>query len=223
MAVLISSGYAIRELFIKGVQPRTVPVDYWQTSKSCGIVISAIEMINHVFNLQRMMDRQLRARFVGVGYLGQFLAGCLYSMPSLLVFLVASRHQAYGSKLQSMSFLVIKTIFNVEMLEKIKLFQSWVRNERKELSSVKIYCVRIGFLCAVGLLASFLEDIRVVYSVTGIFINSVIALVVPGYCAIIRPQSLKMKDSLHDRFFDRLLPFLAIGVVSLYMVELLHK
>ena len=244
--MFISSGYAIRELFLKGVQPRTVPIDKWQTSKSCGMVISGIEMINHVFNLQRMMNPQLRARFVGVGYWSLYFSGCFYSIPSLLMYLVAALHQAYGSRLQSMSFLVIKdipvvrllsalfpiatiygmiamTIFNVEMLEKIKLFQSWVRNEQKELSSLKIYVVRVGFLCLVGLLASCFEDIRIVYSIAGIFINSVVALVVPGYCAFIRSPAMKARDSFHDRWLDKTLIYLGVGVILLYLGEAVLK
>ena len=241
-AVFISSGYAIRELFLKGASSkRAIKLSVSSFAHSCGYTISSIEMINHVLNLRRFIRHELREQFSSIGYGALFFCSLMMVLPSLLIF------QAYeGKDLPSIYFmlfqhnivvkllyfsmgtgliygLAIYTIFNVEMLEKIKLFQSWVRNEQKELSSLKIYVVRVGFLCLVGLLASCFEDIRIVYSIAGIFINSVIALVVPGYCAFIRSPAMKARDSFHDRWLDKTLIYLGVGVILLYLGEAVLK
>ena len=119
--------------------------------------------------------------------------------------------------------LALYTIFNIEMLEKLKFFQSLLRNEHHELSSHKIFTARLLFFLLIALLSTFLSDIRKIYSVSGAVINSLICLVIPGWLGIRRDKGLKNRDSWISGVLDMAAFGVGIFTIVLYLKETLFK
>ena len=217
-------------------------VQYWkfdQISLSCGYVISSLEMTNTVLNLRRLMSEQTRHKFQTVGYASQYFCAVVSALAALIMYMAF-----YQRGLQDLYFktffehkvfkvlyffyplilannLLSCTIFEIEMLEKIKMFQKMLRNEARELSRSKIFIARITFFSLIAVIASFLSDLRKVYSISGIFLNSSIALIIPGYLSFKRPQQLRMKDSTVNTWTHALAIFFGLLTIVLYIKETL--
>jgi Transmembrane amino acid transporter protein len=219
-------------------------VQYWkfdQVSLSCGYVISSLEMTNTVLNLRRLMSEKIRHKFQTVGYVSQYFCAIVSAVAALIMYVAFYErglqdlyfktffeHQAFKIlyffyPLILANNLLSCTIFEIEMLEKIKLFQKLLRNDARELSIGKIFLARITFFSLVAVVASFLSDLRKVYSISGIFLNSSIALIIPGYLSFKRPEQLRMKDSTVDKLVDAGMIFFGLLTIVLYVKESLLK
>ena len=94
------------------------------------------------------------------------------------------------------------TIFNMEMLEKIKAVQRFLRDEDQNLKRWNVLACRVTFLIIVVIISSFLTDLRIVYAINGIMLNSFIGLIIPGALAFLRPKILRDKDALWLKVSD---------------------
>ena len=107
------------------------------------------------------------------------------------------------------------TIYNMEMLEKIKAFQSFVRDSDKNLKSLNVLVCRILFVAIVIFLSIFIRDLRLVYAINGVFLNSFIGLIFPGIMGIIRDKKLRDKDSAFNSWSDK--ACIVAGLFSIVM------
>ena len=105
------------------------------------------------------------------------------------------------------------SIYNMEMLEKIRSIQSFVRDSNKNLKSMNILACRIIFVTGVVLLTIVVKDLRLVYAINGVFLNSFIGLIIPGVLGITRNEEIRNKDSRYNRIVDILC--VAAGNLSL--------
>lgn len=94
------------------------------------------------------------------------------------------------------------TIFNMEMLEKITAFQTFLRDENKNLRGWNVLLARIVFVSLVIFISIFLTDLRIVYAINGVFLNSFIGLIIPGMLGITRSSGFRCKDSLFIKVSD---------------------
>jgi hypothetical protein len=238
----LSLAYGIEGLFNNSFTNPSA--EYWKFDKislSCGYVISSLEMTNTVLNLRRLMSEDKRHKFQTVGYYSQYFCAVVSAVAALIMYVAFYErglkdlyfktffdHQVF--KVLYFFYPIILannllscTIFEIEMLEKIKLFQKLLRNEARELSRSKIFFARIIFFSLVAFIASYLSDMRKVYSISGIFLNSSIALVIPGYLSFKRPKKLRMKDSTVNTWTHALAIFFGLLTIVLYIKETLFK
>ncbi len=109
----------------------------------------------------------------------------------------------------------LMTIYNTEMLEKIKSVQNFVRDKNRNLRSKNVLICRIMFISGVVVVSLFFTDLRLVYAFNGIFLNSVVGLIIPGILAISRKDHHKARDTEYDRIGD--LACFAAGSLSILL------
>ena len=221
--VLLSSFYAVQRLRSHGVSSKVVSFRWRESSLSCGYVITSFEVINYVLNIRRLMKD--REQFPAVGYSSLYFCALLYVVPSLLMYLgfegsadpkledlyyrtfTAIAFMKLLNELMGANFLyglTSMTIYNMEMLEKIRLLKPFIRDKDGGLRSANVLAVRVFFVALVVLLSHFVRDLRLVYSLTGVFLNSFIGLIIPGLIGVLRSAADRQKDALSMRLSDLL-------------------
>lgn len=107
------------------------------------------------------------------------------------------------------------SIYNTEMLEKIKAMRDFVRDQDRNLKSTNVLFSRFVFIGVVVLLSLVVTDLRLVYAINGIFLNSFIGLIIPGFLAITRKSELRIMDSAFNMTGDWLC--IISGVLALVL------
>lgn len=235
--LFISNWYAFGRLFegkysLEDTQPLTLE----RIVLSCGFVISGLEIVNFILNMRRMMKR--KENFSKVGYTSLTLCSLLFVLPSLLL------HITYGKELLDIDLyyklfqdnivvkslagcmcvvfaysIIVNAIYNVEMLEKLALIENLLRDKEHRLSSWRILLGRLIFLLASVLTSYFLEDLKFLMAMVGLFLNSFIGLIVPGFIGCFRPKASRSKKfSIFYAIADFLLLVLGFAIITLYFV-----
>lgn len=112
------------------------------------------------------------------------------------------------------------TIFNMEMLEKVKAVQGFLRDENQNLKGKNVLFCRIVFLLVVIIISSFLTDLRVVYAINGILLNSFIGLIIPGALGFSRIKLFRSQDSFLMKFSDLLCIATGLFALGAYFYDL---
>ena len=238
--VVVCSYFGVKELAGKnGVSPHVKNWDFKDIGLSCGYVISSIELVNNILNYRRMMARGIQSDFRRTGYLALYLVGVQCIFPSLILYLAYQNRGLqdfyFRTFLDSQIIKVLYccfslnmilgalkySIFSIEMLEKLKYFQGWLRNDKHELSTGKVFSLRLTYLVLTMILAYFLSDIRKVYSITGIYFNSFIALIIPAGLSFIRPDYMKATDSKITKASDLLALSVGCFTIAIYVIQTL--
>lgn len=201
---------------------------------SCGFVISSMEIVNFILNMRRMMKD--KSKFSRVGYSSLAFCSTLFILPSLLL------HTTYGDKMKSVDLyyklfasnvivrvlvacmssvflyhIVVNAICSVELLEKLKISQTLLRDSTHNLSSRRILGGRLIFLGLSVTTAYFVTDLKIVMAFVGIFLNTIIGLIIPGFIGICRPATIKHpRESCYFRFTDILILCLGLMLVVAY-------
>ena len=238
--IAVSSYFGFKEyLNEEGVNPHVKNWDFKDIGLSCGYVISSIELVNNILNYRRMMARGIQSDFRRTGYLALYLVGVQCIFPSLILYLAYQNRGLqdfyFRTFLDSQIIKVLYccfslnmilgalkySIFSIEMLEKLKYFQGWLRNDKHELSTGKVFSLRLTYLVLTMILAYFLSDIRKVYSITGIYFNSFIALIIPAGLSFIRPDYMKATDSKITKASDLLALSVGCFTIAIYVIQTL--
>lgn len=237
--VMTSSGFAVVSLVKDGPDR-----DYIQSyrfdglSISSGYAITCLEVISFVLNIRRMSAN--KSQFKKVGYGSLYFCSTLYMIPAMLLYL------AYGSEiadvqlyykiftkywpvkilnmLMNVNFLFgmcSLTMFNLEMLEKIRITQQFLRDENHNLRTWNVLICRFSFLALVIFLSFFIKDLRLVNALTGIFLNSFIGMIIPGFLGLARPRIHRKNDSFVTVVSDSSCIFFGIVSIALYIYETL--
>lgn len=172
-----------------------------------------------------------KTKFTMVGYTSMYFCGLLYIVPSLLMYLAYNKtglkdlyyqtFSEYGTikvfnVLMNINFLFglsSMNIYNMEMLEKVRCTSFLIRDSQGNLSSSKVITSRIVFTSIVLFFALFLTDLRIIYAINGVFLNSFIGLIIPGLLGLLRSSEYRSKDTITERFGDS--ACLVCGVLSL--------
>lgn len=107
--------------------------------------------------------------------------------------------------LMSLNFLygiVMFCIFNMEMLEKIKAFQKLVRDDDGHLKTLNVAIARFIFMLVVVLLSLFAHRFTEVFALNGIFMCSIIGLIIPGILSRTRVEAFRYKDTIWVKLLD---------------------
>jgi len=176
-----------------------------------------------------------------VGYSTMYFCGLLYVIPALIMYLAYSsttdpplQDLYYKTFLDNPIFKFLNyfmninfvygmcsfTIYNMEMLEKIKAVQTFLRDSEGNLRSFNVFMCRIVFLISVLIMSVFLTDLRLVYAFNGIFLNSFIGLIIPGLLGVTRNSEYRKKDSPGAIFSDWLCVGSGIASFLIYFIDL---
>ena len=112
-------------------------------------------------------------------------------------------------------------IYNIEMLEKIRAFQGFIRDKNKNLKGFNVFLLRTIFMCLVAGISLFLNDLRVIYAINGIFLNSFIGLIIPGLLGLARAPLTRAKDSPLIVFADYTCIFAGVFALLGFFVSML--
>lgn len=237
--LLSSMGFGFFKIFKDGED-----WDHVQTfsikdlSISMGYAITSLEVINYILNLRRLMAKQ--SLYTKVGYGSLFFCGSLYVLPGLLIYLAYSNEvkdkQLYYqlflthwpvkvlNVLMNINFLYgcyVFSTFNMEMLEKVKGVKDLLRDENNNLRTINVLIGRVVFLAVVVVVSIWITDLRLVYAVTGIFMNSFIGMIVPGFLGILRPREYRAKDRFSETIGDWLCVILGLTAILWYFLDLI--
>ena len=239
--MFISSGYAISQLMDKGMSSGVETVRWKESSISCGYVISSMEVINYILNGKPKPDpvRRLmrdKSQFAAVGYSAMYFCAAIYVVPALLMYMayegnldpklqdlyyrtfIAKSFIKFLNDLMNINFLygmTSFTIYNMEMLEKIKMFKPLIRDQEMNLRSFNVLMFRVVFVVGVLLISTFITDLRLVYAFNGVLLNSFIGLIIPGLMGVMRTEQNRSKDSFAAKCSDWLC--LIAGALSLLL------
>lgn len=191
--------------------------------------------------MRRLMSDKSKFTSVGIKSLG--FCGVLYVIPSLLIYLAYSPGNKAGLEISdlyyqtflhfSIVFRILNylmtinfvygicsfTIYNMEMLEKIKAVQTFLRDSEGNLRSLNLLVYRILFIISSLLLASLLSDLRLVYAINGIFLNSIIGMIIPGLIGIFRGER-RISDNFAVRIGDYVCVLAGVLCIVLFFVDL---
>ena len=236
--VVLSLFFGSKELVRSGLSNKAVTTySFRDLSCSFGYVLGTVDVLNTLFNIRRLSKPEKRRFFTTAGYFSLYSASFVVVVPSLVMYLAYQGRGLTDLYYETFSKeFVVKAcilliplnqiigiskacIFTVEMLEKIKLFQRCIRNEGQEISGLKVFLFRLLMLFGVGFAASFLSDVRKVYSMIGIFCNATISLIVPGLLAKWRPRYLRGKETRWTKLKDWLCVFVGGFIICVYVLE----
>ena len=110
-------------------------------------------------------------------------------------------------------------IYGVEMFEKMKFTQWMLRNDRRELSEVKVFCARMILGVTAGVIAYFLTDLRLVFSLTGVFFSTSICMIISGVVTFSRMADVRPKDSFWKKLMDGLSVIFGVLAILLFIIE----
>lgn len=110
-------------------------------------------------------------------------------------------------------------IFNMEMLEKVKATQKYLRSENGELKRLNVLITRIVFSAIVVAISYFLTDLRIVYAVTGVLLNSFVGLIISAVLGRTRPAAYRAKDTTYTEIMDWLCITLGFSSLGLYFYD----
>lgn len=235
--LLTSNGYALVRLFKGEISTeQTKPVTLEGIVLSCGFVISSLEIVNFILNMRRMMSEKVK--FSKVGYTSLGLCALLFILPALLL------HVTYGKELVGVDLyyslfkdniavkvltwgmcivfiyhIIVNAIYNVELLEKLALIQNLLRDKDHNLSSWRILLSREIFLAVCLITSYYLEDLRKVMAMVGLFLNTFIGMIIPGVIGCFRPRSIRStRLAAFYAIADCLLLMLGVAIVVLYFI-----
>ena len=163
-------------------------------SQSIGYSISALEIIGYILNVRRMIKK--KKDFLKACKVSFLITSLMYLIPGLLMYLrfgvsllnVPLYYKAYSTIwivyifdcLMTLNFiytLPIQTYFSMELLEKTRLSRTILRDSNLNLDHIKVVVCRIVFITLIAILTFMITDIQMVYSLSGILINSLLGLV----------------------------------------------
>lgn len=171
-----------------------------------------------------------KSRFTMVGYSSMYFCGLLYVIPSLLMYAAYNKtglEDLYYKTfieysaikvfnvLMNINFLFglsSMNIYNMEMLEKVKCTSFLIRDSEGNLSKTRVINSRIFFTIIVLFFSIFLTDLRIIYAINGVFLNSFIGLIIPGLLGLLRSNEFRAKDTIGERLGDTMC--LTCGVLS---------
>ena len=238
--VLVSAGLSADKLARDGVSPHVRAVRWQEMSLSCGYVITSLEVVNYILNIRRLMKD--RAGFPAVGYFSLYLCSLMYLVPGMLVYLalegipdpklqelyyrtfISYRIVRVMSELMNVNFIygmTSLTIYNMEMLEKIRLIKPLLRDKEDNLRSINVLVLRIVFVACVLVISIYVTDLRLVYALIGIFLNSFIGMIIPSSMGIWRDREFRRKDSILMKFNDWACLVAGLFAILLFFVDLL--
>ena len=238
LMVAICTYFAVKELFGQnGVSPHVKKWDIKEMGMSFGYVISSVEVVSTILNFRRMMAEDIRPGFRRTSYFALYSIGLLCIFPSLLLYL-AFEHRGlkdlyfktfldtpiikflyYSFSLNMILGATKNSIFSVEILEKLKFFDECLRNEQRELSTVKVFSMRIAYVLVTMGISSCFSDFRKVYSFAGIYTNSFIALIIPAGISFIRPSHIKQTDSNFTKISDVIAFSVGCFTIAIYIIQ----
>lgn len=209
-------------------------------SISAGYAITSLEVINYILNLRRLVANQSMYRVVGYGSL--FFCGTLYILPGLLVYL-AYAGEIQDTQLYYQLFLVhwpvrflnylmnlnflygayCMATFNMEMLEKVKGVKNLLRDEKNNLKTRNVVIGRVMFLAIVLIISIWITDLRLVYAITGIFMNSFVGMIIPGLLGVLRAVEFRRRDNIAIKLSDWSCIIFGLGSILLYFFDLSSK
>lgn len=171
-----------------------------------------------------------KSKFTMVGYSSMYFCGLLYVIPSLLMYAAYNNNGLdelyYKTFLQYSTIKVFNVlmninflfglssmnIYNMEMLEKVRCTSFLIRDSEGNLSKTKVINSRIFFTVLVLVISLFLTDLRIIYAINGVFLNSFIGLIIPGLLGLLRSNDFRAKDTIGEKFGDSIC--LICGVLS---------
>lgn len=235
--VLTSTGFAVVSLIKDGLDASYIEATkYEDISISSGYAITCLEVINYVLNIRRMMVN--KSQFKRIGYSSLYFCSVLYLFPGLLMYLAYGREihdvQLYYkiftkywpvkilNYLMNVNFLYgmcSLTMFNMEMLEKVKAVQVLLRDEQHNLRTVNVLICRFVFLGLVIFASLFIHDLRIVNAITGIFLNSFVGMIIPGILGFTRLAVNRKQDTTVTKLSDLSCIILGLGLVVVYILE----
>ena len=237
--VVISTTFAIVHIIREGESVQVVEWSAKNMSISSGYVISSMEVINYILNVRRMMSD--KKDFLKVGYSSLYFCGFLYFIPSLFIYLAYTdsginelyyktflhylpiKILNYFMNLNFLYGMLSFTIYNMEFLEKIRSFKTILRDDRGELRSWNVLFCRLAFLSLVLTISYFLTDLRLVYAINGIFLNSFIGLIIPGYLGLTRIAKKRSTDTAYAKISDLMCIVCGLFTFVLFFVDLVWK
>ena len=176
-----------------------------------------------------------KTKFTFVGYTSLYFCAVIYVVPALLMYLAYESEQnpipdlyfkkfittgfiKFLNDLMNVNFLygmTSFTIYNMEMLEKIKFFKPLIRDQDMNLRSLNVLMFRVVFVVGVLVISIFITDIRLVYAFNGVLLNSFIGLIIPGLMGLMRSEKNRSRDTFVDKSSD--LFCLVAGALSLLL------
>jgi Transmembrane amino acid transporter protein len=177
-----------------------------------------------------------KTKFTFVGYSALYFCAAIYVVPALLMYLAYEGNQnpklqdlyyrtfiaktfiKFLNDLMNINFLygmTSFTIYNMEMLEKIKIFKPLIRDQDMNLRSFNVLMFRVVFVIAVLVISTFITDLRLVYAFNGVLLNSFIGLIIPGLMGLMRSEKNRERDSIVAKSSDWFC--LISGVLSLLL------
>ena len=198
-------------------------------SQSIGYSISALEIIGYILNVRRMIKR--KKDFLKTCKVSFLITSLMYLIPGLLMYLrfgvtllnVPLYYKAYSTIwivyifdcLMTLNFiytLPIQTYFSMELLEKTRLSRTILRDSNLNLDHTKVVVCRIVFITLIAILTFLITDIQMVYSLSGILINSLLGLLLPRLLDILRPIEIR------DPRETKVVKYMDYGLVCLGLI-----
>ena len=206
-------------------------------SLSIGYSISALEIIGYILNIRRMFkDKRDFTKACTVGFM---VTSLLYLIPGLLIYLrfggnlvyIPLYYKAYSdfSIIALFDCLLTVTLlhallgtvcFSMELFERTTISRLLLRDASSNLSHSKIVACRLLLLTLVALATYLMTDIQLVYSMSGIVVNSILGLILPGLLGILRPVDIRdPNESRVVKYMDYGLVGLGVIAQIVYLVE----
>ena len=114
------------------------------------------------------------------------------------------------------------TVFIIEMLEKTKATQALFRDKYQNLCARKVVFGRIVFIALMTMALMLVTDLRLVYALSGVMINSFVGLIIPGLVGLLRPIEIRTPDeSIAWKISDHIIILLGVITQVVYIASLL--
>ena len=114
------------------------------------------------------------------------------------------------------------TVFIIEMLEKTKATQALFRDKDQNLCARKVVFGRIVFIALMTMALMLVTDLRLVYALSGVMINSFVGLIIPGLVGLLRPIEIRTPDeSIAWKISDHIIILLGVITQVMYIASLL--
>ena len=114
------------------------------------------------------------------------------------------------------------TVFIIEMLEKTKATQALFRDKDQNLCARKVVFGRIVFIALMTMALMLVTDLRLVYALSGVMINSFVGLIIPGLVGLLRPIEIRTPDeSIAWKISDHIIILLGVITQVVYIASLL--
>lgn len=113
------------------------------------------------------------------------------------------------------------TVFVINMLEKTKATQALFRDKDQNLSASKVVFGRIVFIALMTMALMLVTDLRLVYALSGVMINSFVGLIIPGLVGLLRPIEIRTPyESIAWKISDHIIILLGVITQVVYIASL---